>query len=125
MISCKTVGLLCDVLASFLKMVTDNKIYIVGFKDRFNDPTDGGWSDLLLNIIRVGDPRFHIMEVQIAYTDLFVVRSQMGAHNEYNEFRAVAEIFEGLGWALTTAEMDRTAAIEASVFASMSLAEIP
>ena len=46
-------------------------------------------------IVRFGDPVFHIAEVQIVHDDMMAVRRNMGAHNEYNEFRAIQEIFQG------------------------------
>eukprot|EP00746_Dinoflagellata_sp_MGD_P139466 gnl/MRDRNA2_/MRDRNA2_72919_c0_seq1.p1 gnl/MRDRNA2_/MRDRNA2_72919_c0~~gnl/MRDRNA2_/MRDRNA2_72919_c0_seq1.p1 ORF type:complete len:1107 (-),score=193.57 gnl/MRDRNA2_/MRDRNA2_72919_c0_seq1:416-3736(-) len=111
MIMCKDVCTICSVLRSFIQRMVAGKLLIVSFKDRFQHPTDGGWSDCLLSIVRVGDPVFHIAEVQIVHEDMMAVRRNMGAHHEYNEFRAIAEIFVGLNWALSSTNSADTAMI--------------
>jgi len=70
------------------------KLNIVRVKDRFAHPTAGGWSDLQLNVsFNVDGPR-HIGEIQIVHKHLMLVRRNMGAHEEYSQFRGEQEILE-------------------------------
>ena len=40
---------------------------IVRVKNRFAEPTSGGWADCLLNIVRSDDPHQHVCEVQLVH----------------------------------------------------------
>merc|ERR1719463_463911 len=97
------------VLREFRDRMLARKVLIVSFKDRFQRPTDGGWADCLLNLAKVDDKVFHVAEVQIVHEDMMAVRRNMGAHHEYNEFRAIAEIFAGLNWSLSSTNSADTA----------------
>merc|ERR1711957_501639 len=64
---------------------------IVRFKDRFTEPTPGGWADLCLNVMFCDGPQV-VWELQLAHKALTLVRSNLGAHDEYVEYRAATEI---------------------------------
>jgi hypothetical protein len=98
MIRCKDVTTICAVLKAFMERMRTQELLIVKFEDRFSNPDPGGWGDALLWVVRVGDPSFHVAEVQIVHNDLMAVRFNMGAHKDLYEFRAIAEIFSGLAW---------------------------
>jgi len=74
-----------------LQLHSEKVIRIVDVKDRFSTPTDGGWADLcLLGIFRDGPPV--VWELQLIHRSMMLVRSELGAHSEYAEFRAATEI---------------------------------
>merc|ERR1712113_1375033 len=64
---------------------------IVRLKDRFEEPTDGGWADLCINCI-LPPPDCAIFEIQVVHSSLWLVRADLGAHRDYNEYRAATEI---------------------------------
>lgn len=55
-------------------------IVIVRVKDRFTDPTDGGWADTMINFYFADDPNKHVAELQLTHTMLMTVRTEQGAH---------------------------------------------
>jgi len=66
-------------------------IRIVKFKDRFGDPTDAGWADIMVLLMFRTGPKV-VFELQLTHFSLMVVRRDLGAHSEYSEFRASGEI---------------------------------
>jgi hypothetical protein len=76
-------------IGNAVDMGVAEKISIVGIKDRWQTPTVGGWSDVLITFTFVGDPTDHICEVQLVHADMMRVRKQMGAHKGYSKFRWV------------------------------------
>jgi hypothetical protein len=65
-------------------------VQIARMKDRWNTPSEGGWRDLMLNIVVNGKVVF---EVQVVLHAMLVARSAMDAHIAYNQFRSFAEVF--------------------------------
>ena len=57
-------------------------IAIVRVKNRFASPTDGGWRDIMLNIVFVDTMEMHVCELQFVHAKLLSVRKQLGAHGE-------------------------------------------
>merc|ERR1711865_198813 len=84
------------VIGELLQLQQDWQIAVTKVKDRFQNPTDGGWADLLVNFVFIDDPNLHICELQVCHKDLLAVRKHMGGHEQYSEFRAISEIFEHL-----------------------------
>ena len=67
-------------------------------KDRFAQPSGGGWMDCLINIgVNLGSDGWLIGEVQIVHRQLLVVRAELGAHHGYNIYRAALEMLEATG----------------------------
>jgi hypothetical protein len=66
------------------------RINIVRVKNRFSEPTRGGWVDLLLNITFEGNP--HVVEVQIHHILLERVRDDWGGHKVYAKVRVLQEL---------------------------------
>ena len=71
---------------------SDKNITIVRIKDRFGKPTDGGWSDCLINAFFVNDPNQHVFEIQLLHQQMMFVRKTCGAHHTYNAFRTAIEL---------------------------------
>jgi len=61
-------------------------------KGRFAKPTSGGWADIMVNFYFETDNQQHICEVQLVHTQLYNVRTKMGAHRSYAVFRATLEL---------------------------------
>merc|ERR1712100_582156 len=68
----ETMAGLCDVLDYFR---TSKEITIVRIKDRFNKPSDAGWTDLMLNFYLNSDPIKHVCEVQLIHHKMFSQRT--------------------------------------------------
>ena len=67
-------------------------------KDRFAQPSGGGWMGCLLNIgVNLGGDGWLIGEVQIVHRQLLVVRAELGAHHGYGIYRAALEMLEATG----------------------------
>jgi hypothetical protein len=71
-------------------------IKLVRCKDRFSEPTSGGWADIMINFSFVGgeDGKMHVCEIQMVHEQLVLVRKQWGAHKSYSLFRAALELLE-------------------------------
>ena len=69
---CARNGITCDsmesitcVLDRLLARHHAREICIVRYKSRFEEPTDGGWADCMVNCIFRNDPTYHIFELQL------------------------------------------------------------
>jgi hypothetical protein len=83
----------------------DQAIKIHRVKNRFASPTSGGWADVLVSF-SFDDERDdedeggggHICELQLVHSQMMTVRSEMGGHSEYNQFRSALELLEVAGY---------------------------
>ena len=67
-------------------------------KDRFAQPSGGGWMDCLINIgVNMGSEGWLVGEVQVVHRQLLVVRAELGAHHGYGIYRAATEMLEATG----------------------------
>jgi len=73
------------------------RICICRAKNRFGQPTSGGWADFMVNFYFEEDDHKHICEVQFAHSQMLLVRQKMGGHAKYGQFRGALEILEVLG----------------------------
>ena len=75
-----------DQLLGSLQAIFGNPdITIVDFKDRINNPSDGGWCDLVILFV-VDGSRGHMNELQIVLSPLLKARADMDAHAEARHF---------------------------------------
>lgn len=67
-------------------------------KNRFRKPSEGGWADVLFNVVWKDDPSRHVMEIQLVHVKLMMIRhsSAFKGHDRYGEFRAAMEVSEVL-----------------------------
>jgi len=63
-------------------------------KDRFTDPSDAGWTDLLMNLYLNEDANKHVCEVQLIHKKMFLQRTTMNGHDAYNKSRACNELLQ-------------------------------
>jgi len=84
-----------------VKVITeiDSPVRVCRGKNRLRNPTEGGWADVLLNVVWKNDPHQHVMEVQFIPIKLMMIRhsSAFNGHNRYALFRAACEVAECLG----------------------------
>jgi hypothetical protein len=96
---CARGGIECDdmkqcaaCLEWFAGLQKAGTIRLLKVKDRYTDPTDGGWSDFLIMFLFPGGAGQHIpCEIQIMHTKLLAARKGMEAHAAYDGFRAACE----------------------------------
>jgi hypothetical protein len=65
---------------------------VVRVKQRFENPTAAGWSDIFVNVRNVRTK--FTCELQFAHEKLLVARKGMKAHDTYAQFRGAAELLE-------------------------------
>lgn len=73
------------------------KIRVLRIKERFTEPTSGGWSDILITMcfLNVSEDLIGFpVEIQFVHTQMMLVRQEMGAHKSYSNFRTSKEILE-------------------------------
>jgi len=101
-IVCESMGVVLRVLAVFLCLDRAGQLTVVSGKNRFANPTSGGWADIMLSILLPTQERgpSHICEIQVVHKRMLVVRTHLGAHSDYANFRAALELTEVLGLAM-------------------------
>ncbi len=56
------------------------RIVVVRAKDRFSQPTAGGWADLMLCFYMAQDPARHVCEVQLVHVHMLTQRKGLPGH---------------------------------------------
>ena len=85
---------MADMQKAVQALLECDEIEVLRVKDRFGNPTSGGWRDVMINFKLKGDPTHHICEVQLVLEKLLVVRTQLGGHKEYAVLRSAVELQE-------------------------------
>lgn len=88
-INCSDYTMMTAVVATFTRQHKSGMIRIVRLKDRWTVPSEGGWRDLMLNVV-IDDVVF---EVQVVLQDMLKVRGTLDGHVAYNQFRCFSEVF--------------------------------
>jgi hypothetical protein len=70
---------------------------VVRIKDRFAQPSAGGWRDLMVNLVIVGDPTRHVCEVQVVHEMMLTARKGLPGHAIYGIVRSAMELIESCG----------------------------
>jgi serine/threonine protein kinase len=78
-------------------MKSHKDIVVMRTKDRFSNPTSGGWMDHVNNVRFKSDRNRHVCEIQFVHKSLLVVREALGGHHVYNYFRSAMELLESHG----------------------------
>ena len=66
-----TVAAIAD---AFIRLGAAGIVEVVRIKDRFSKPSAGGWRDLMINVVIVGDERQHVCEMQIVHEMMLTAR---------------------------------------------------
>lgn len=70
-------------------------VVVTRVKDRFANPANGGWADVLINFYHEADPNQHCCEVQFVLKDMMLLRGKdLGGHEDFNKFRSSFEVLE-------------------------------
>jgi hypothetical protein len=88
-IECQDYVAMAAVVDAFAQQHNCEAISIARIKDRWNAPSEGGWRDLMLNIV----VNSVVFEVQVVLQAMYTARTAMKAHLAYNQFRSFAEVF--------------------------------
>lgn len=95
MIACQDFSQHSQVVNNLVKMSRKKIIRLCRLKDRYSNPTPGGWADLMVNFCFIADPDEHICELQIVHANLLALRGkEAGGHDDYNVVRGAAELYE-------------------------------
>uniref|UniRef100_A0A7S4BPZ1 Uncharacterized protein n=1 Tax=Chrysotila carterae TaxID=13221 RepID=A0A7S4BPZ1_CHRCT len=71
---------------------------LVRCKNRFANPSSGGWMDCLINVeVALSETDRFVCEVQLVHRQLLMVRAELGAHHAYGTYRAALELLESAG----------------------------
>jgi ankyrin repeat protein len=97
-----TVPTFDELLAVHIFLMGCREIEVVDFKDRLNQPTSGGWADLVY-LFRINGSTGHICELQLALEPLVTARSSLHGHAAYASARHKIEILSSLGISVTDA----------------------
>ena len=69
-------------------------VVVMRTKDRFSNPTSGGWMDIVINLTFKSDRNDHVSEIQFVHEGLLAVRKACGGHSAYNSYRSALEMLE-------------------------------
>ena len=92
----RTVGAIAEALRA---LQTEGLIEVRRLKDRFAQPSGGGWRDLMVNLVVLGDDGAvrHVCEVQVAHEMMLTARKGLPGHEVYAVQRNAAEFIESCG----------------------------
>jgi hypothetical protein len=85
-----------DMLKGLEYVDSSPKVKIIRIKDRWSSPSNGGWADIMINVV-FPENEGHVCEIQFTHKQMSTVRKEMGAHHSYGTFRAAEELLELIG----------------------------
>ena len=98
MLGVKDFGGGTTIVEGLVKLDEDGVVDILRQKDRFFEiPSPGGWRDLMINLVVVGDESRHVCEIQIVHEMMLTARKGLPGHEVYNKVRTAMEFVERLG----------------------------
>ena len=98
MLVAKDMSAIAAIANCFCELSEAGIVDIVRFKDRFTEPSAGGWSDLMINFVVVDAGRArHVCEVQIAHEMMLAARKGLPGHEIYAVVRNASELIESSG----------------------------
>merc|ERR1719174_1777616 len=93
-VTCVNMGGVAAVLSHLLEASKQGQdIQITRVKNRFDNPTSGGWCDVLVNFHFLSDDREHICELQICHQAFTKAREENGGERSHASFRAAEEMY--------------------------------
>ena len=93
----RTVGAIAEALRA---LQAEGLIEVRRIKDRFAQPSGGGWRDLMVNLVVLGDnggAARHVCEVQVAHEMMLTARKGLPGHEVYAVQRNATEFIESCG----------------------------
>ena len=96
------IGMTMEGVATIANYIfTSEEVTVCRVKDRFNEPSGAGWTDLMINFYLNNDPGKHVCEVQIMHFKMYSQRTTQEGHDAYNVHRVRAAPYCTLLTALT------------------------
>lgn len=89
-INCGDYTSMAAVVRAFAAKHASGELQLSRIKDRWTEPSSGGWRDLMLNVVVDGV----VFEIQVVHSKMLGARKGMDAHKAYNQFRSFVEIFD-------------------------------
>jgi len=86
-----------SIVRGLLALHEAGALKVVRIKDRFAQPSAGGWRDLMVNLVIVGDPTRHVCEVQVVHEMMLTARKGLPGHAIYGIVRSAMELIESCG----------------------------
>jgi hypothetical protein len=86
-----------SIVRGLLALHKAGALRVVRIKDRFARPSAGGWRDLMVNFVIVGDPTRHVCEVQVVHEMMLTARKGLPGHAIYGIVRCAMELIESCG----------------------------
>lgn len=80
--------------AHILARLGSAPVTVTRIKNRYENPSSGGWADLMINFVFKSDPHKHVCELQVVHHKLLALRKGGGGHGDYNRSRCSAELLE-------------------------------
>ena len=92
----RTIGAIAEALRA---LQDAGLIEVRRIKDRFKQPSGGGWRDLMVNLVVLGSDGAvrHVCEVQVAHEMMLTARKGLPGHEVYAVQRNAAEFVESCG----------------------------
>jgi len=92
----RTVGAIAEALRA---LQAEGLVEVRRVKDRFTQPSGGGWRDLMVNLVVLSDEGAvrHVCEVQVAHEMMLTARKGLPGHEVYAVQRNAAEFIESCG----------------------------
>ena len=92
MVICSDIPVITKMVAALTDLCSNGKIERVRLKDRFNNPSAGGWRDYMDNFMICGDKNKHICELQIVHKVMITARKGLPGHVVYGKVRNAMEL---------------------------------
>ena len=74
MIVVKDFGVIAAIVEGLKALSDAELVEVLRLKNRFESPSAGGWRDLMINVVIVGDERQHVCEIQIVHEMMLTAR---------------------------------------------------
>jgi len=74
-------------------ILNSTEVILCRVKDRFNEPSPCGWTDLMINFYLNNDPNKHVCEVQLIHFKMLSQRTTQEGHEAYNIYRVCTGCF--------------------------------
>eukprot|EP01065_Artemidia_motanka_P032974 TRINITY_DN39946_c0_g1_i1.p1 TRINITY_DN39946_c0_g1~~TRINITY_DN39946_c0_g1_i1.p1 ORF type:complete len:625 (+),score=124.63 TRINITY_DN39946_c0_g1_i1:64-1875(+) len=85
-------------LNAFRTVLSSDAFEVSRVKDRLGQPTNAGWSDILVNGHLRSDKCRHQCEVQLVFDRMRTVRHKLGGHEDYVAYRRPYELLMASGY---------------------------
>jgi hypothetical protein len=97
MLVATSMSVVASIVRALWALHVADMIQVVRIKNRFRQPSAGGWRDLMVNFVIVGDATRHVCEVQVVHQMMLTARKGLPGHAIYGIVRNAMELIESCG----------------------------